>query len=459
MSDRIETIILSNLVNDEEYCRKALPFIKAEYFTEKIDKVLFSDIESFFLKYNKTPSVQILKVNLEDRSDLKQSEFDKASELADLLVQKEPNRTWLLERTEKFCKDQALYGSIMSAISILDGKDTKYTKEAIPGLLQDALAISFDKSVGHDFFLDSSSRFDSYHLKEERVPFGLNIFNKVTKGGLPKKTLSVILSGTNVGKSLFMCDYAANVIKQGKNVLYISLEMSEVRISERVDAHLLDVSIDDLYAMRKSAYCSQIEDLKRKSYGTLIVKEFPTASAHVGHFKALLDELKTKKNFVPDAICIDYINICASQRIKNSGSNSYSLVKSTAEEIRGLAVEYDVPILSATQGNREAQTSTDLDLTNTSESIGLPQTVDFMFALMRTPELDEMGQVLVKLLKSRFNDVNYFRRFVIGVEISKFKLYDVDQPGANLSDSGRHDDSKKGYSSSKSINVDGLDFS
>ena len=458
MSERIETVILSNLINDEEFCRKTLPFLKTEYFSEQSDKVIFADIESFFNKYNKLPTQQILKIHLEDRSDLKQTQFDKALALVDELVLKESNASWLLERTEKFCKDQALYNSVLTAISILDGNDTKYTKEAIPGLLQDALGISFDNSVGHDFFVDAASRFDSYHLKEDRVPFGLDIFNRVTKGGLPKKTLSVILSGTNVGKSLFMCDYAANVIKQGKNVLYLSLEMSELKISERVDANLLDVTIDDLYHMKKSTFSSKIDELKNKSYGTLIVKEFPTASAHVGHFKALLDELKIKKNFVPDAICIDYINICASQRIKNSGSNSYSIVKSIAEEIRGMAVEYNVPILSATQGNREAQNSTDLDLTNTSESIGLPQTVDFMFALMREESLDAMGQVLVKILKSRFNDVNYYKRFVIGVEISKFKLYDVLQPTANISDAGRTDDSPKGYVSSKSINVDGLDF-
>lgn len=459
MSERIETIIFSNLINDEEYCRKAIPFIKAEYFSDRIDKIIFGEIEAFFHKFNKTPTQQVLKIHLEDRTDVKQSEFDKAVEVIDLMVEKETNPTWLLERTEKFCKDQSIYNAIMESISILDGKDTKFTKEAIPSLLQDALAVSFDKSVGHDYWGDASNRFDSYHLKEERVAFGLDIFNKITKGGLPKKTLSVILSGTNVGKSLFMCDYSASAIKQGKNVLYLSLEMSEVRISERIDCNLLGVSIDDLYRMKKNIFSSKLEELRNRSYGELVVKEFPTASAHVGHFKVLLDELKLKKNFIPDVICIDYINICASQRVKNTSANSYTIIKSIAEEIRGMAVEYDVPILSATQGNREAQTSSDIDLTNTSESIGLPQTVDLMFALMRTPELDQIGQIMVKQLKSRFNDVNYYKRFVIGVDISKFTLYDVDQPCENISDSGRTDSSSIGVSSSsKTVSVDDLDF-
>lgn len=459
MSERIETIILSNLINDEEFCRKTLPFLKSEYFSERSDKVVFVDIETFFSKYNKVPTQQILKIHLEDRTDMKQSEFDKALELVDTLVVKETNGVWLLERTEKFCKDQALYGAILNAIATLDGTDTKFTKEAIPCLLQDALAISFDKNVGHSYFDDAENRYDSYHAKEDKLPFGLDIFNKITKGGFSKKTLNVIMAGTGVGKSLFMCDYSASVLKQGKNVLYLTLEMSAEAISSRIDCHLLDVPMDDLYRMKKSSYIEKLEDIKSKSRGTLIVKEYPTAGAHSGHFKALVDELKTKKNFIPDVIVVDYLNICQSSRVKNVNAGSYQVIKSIAEELRGLAVECNVPILSATQSNREAQASTDIDLTNTSESIGLPQTVDWMLGLMRSEELDTIGQVLCKQLKSRYNDINYFKRFVVGVDISRFKLYDVDQPGANISDAGRTDDSPKGFSSSKTINVDGLDFS
>ncbi len=458
MSDRIETIILSNLINDEEFCRKTLPFLKPEYFSERSDKVIFSDIESFFHKYNKLPTQQILKIHLDDRTDMKQSEFDKAVELVDTLVVKEPNASWLLERTEKFCKDQALYGAVLESISILDGKDTKYTKEAIPGLLQDALGISFDNSVGHDFFVDAERRYDQYHTKEDKLPFGLDIFNRITSGGLPKKTLSIVLASVNAGKSLFMCDCAAKALQQGKNVLFISLEMAEEKIAERVDCNLLEINIGDLPKVRKKDFIEGIQELKNKSYGKLVVKEYPTGGAHAGHFKSLIDELKTKKNFVPDFIIIDYLNICASQRIKNGNSNSYSICKSISEEFRGLAVEYNVPVLTASQLTRSGMTSTDVQMTDVSESIGIVATCDFAINLMRTPELDEIGQVLIKQLKSRLGSVSYYTRFVVGINLDQFKLYDVDQPGANLSDAGKTDDSPKGYVSSKTINVDGLDF-
>ena len=441
MTSRIEEVILSNLVADEEFCRKALPFLEEDYFADKLEKIIFSDIKKFFNQYSKLPTKQILKIGLEDRKDLKQGEYDHAMKLVEEFSEPEKNGTWLLERTEKFCKDQALYNAIMESITILDGKNTKLNKEAIPSMLQDALAISFDKTIGHDFFDDADRRFDFYHLKEERVPFGLDMFNKITKGGLPKKTLSVCLAGTNVGKSLFLCSHSADVLRQGKNVLYITLEMAEERIAERIDCNLMDVSLDELYHMKKSDFTFRMKQLNEKTHGKLVIKEYPTSAAHAGHFKNLLEDLKIKKGFIPDLVCIDYINICASQRLRgNSTANSYTIVKSIAEELRGLAVEYDVPILSATQTNRSGWQNTDVEMSDTSESAGLPMTVDFLFAMMRTEELDEMGQIMIKQLKSRFNDVNYYKRFVIGVEISKFKLYDVDQPTKDLADTGREDD-------------------
>jgi len=459
MSDRVESTILSNLVNSEEFCRKVLPFLKTQYFLEKTDQVVFDDIYKFFSKYNKPPSQQILKIHLEDVDGLGQSAYDKASELIDTLNEVEPNKEWLLERTEKFCKDQSLYNAIMESISIMDGKNTKFNKEAIPNMLQEALAVSFDKTVGHDYFGDADSRYDFYHLKEDRIPFGLDIFNKITKGGLPKKTLNVIMASTNVGKSLFLCDAAAKAIKQGKNVLYITLEMAEERIAERIDCNLMGITLDDLYRIRKSEFSSRMNELQSKLHGQLVVKEYPTASAHAGNFKALLDELKTKKNFVPDLVCLDYINICASQRLRgNSMANSYTIVKTIAEELRGLAVEYDLPILSATQSNRGGAGNTDVELTDTSESFGLPMTVDWMVVLMRTEELDQMGQIMVKQLKSRYNDVNYYKRFVIGVDIAKFTLFDVDQPGNDLDDAGRTDENTPPMHTVRSGFSDELDF-
>ena len=440
MSSRVEEVILSNLLANDDYCRKALPFLDEEFFSDKIEKIVFNDIKKFFNEYTKMPTQQILKIGMDDRKDLKQGEYDHAIKLIESLGEAEKNIQWLFERTEKFCKDQALYNAIMESISILDGKNNKFNKEAIPSILQEALAVSFDKTIGHDFFDDADRRYDFYHLKEERIAFGLDMFNKITKGGLPKKTLNVVLAGTNVGKSLFLCSHAADVLRMGKNVLYITLEMAEERIAERIDCNLMDITLDELYHMKKSDFTSRMQEVHAKAQGKLVIKEYPTSAAHAGHFKALLEELKLKKGFIPDLICIDYINICCSQRLKgNASANSYTIIKSIAEELRGLAVEYDVPILSATQTNRTGWQNTDVEMSDTSESAGLPMTVDFLFAMMRTEELDEMGQIMIKQLKSRYNDVNYYKRFVVGVDITKFKLHDVDQPTKDLSDTGRED--------------------
>jgi replicative DNA helicase len=443
-TSRIEEVILSNLVNSEEYCRKVLPFISPDYFSDHSEKEIFTEIKSFFNQYSKVPNQQILKIAFEDRQDLKQSEYDDAMELISSLVESEPNQIWLIERTEKFVKDSALYNAVAEAVSVLDGKNTKLSKDGIPSLLQEALSISFDKTIGHDFFDDADKRYEFYHLKEDRVPFGLDMFNKITGGGLPKKTLSCVLAGVNVGKSLVLCDFAASVLLQGKNVLYITLEMAEERIAERIDCNMMDIPIDKLPHISKEDFSSKIDSIRRKTEGKLIVKEYPTSGAHVGHFKALLDELVIKRGFVPDFICVDYINLCLSQRLVGGhGANSYTIIKSIAEELRGMAVEYDVPILTATQTTRQGWQNSDIEMSDTAESAGLPATLDFMFALIRTDELDELGQLMVKQLKSRLGNPNFYKRFVIGVDIAKFKLYDVVQPTRDLSDVGKTDKADK----------------
>jgi replicative DNA helicase len=467
MDERIESVIMEGLLGDEEFARKVLPFIEEEYFSERLDRLLFAEIKRFFNEHGKSPTKKILKLFLGDRKDLRQEELEMANDIVDGFGEPEPNKEWLVQRTEKFCKDKAIYNSIMTTIAIYDGKNTKFNLEAIPSILSDALSVSFDKSVGHNYFQNADSRFDFYHLKEDRIPFDLEMFNKITKGGLPRKTLSCILSGTGVGKSLFMCHHAASTIRSGKNALYITLEMAEERIAERIDCNLMDVQIDQLFKMKKSDFESKIDAMKAKSYGQLVVKEYPTAGAHVGHFKSLLDELKMKQNFKPDMIYIDYINICVSQRYKNSGSfNSYTIIKAIAEELRGLAVGYDVPVLTATQTTRLGSTSTDIDMTDTSESFGLPATLDFFFAIIRTEELDAIGQLMVKQLKNRFNDINYYKRFVLGINLPMFKLYDVDNPTADLIDTGKTDDdtpvfdnSKFGKAMKKRKDVPELDFS
>ena len=438
---RIEQKILSNLIFDENYCRKVIPFIKKEYFAERKEVILADEIVSFFTKYNKPASKEILQIEISNRKDLNDKELSELGDFIGTLSQEPVNTDWMLEHTEKFCKDRAVYNGVLSAIRIIDGNDKHQTKDAIPSILSDALAVSFDNHIGHDYLDDHNERYDFYHRVEEKVAFDLDMFNKITKGGLSKKTLNICLAGTGVGKSLFMCHVGAGCLTQGKNVLYITMEMAEERIAERIDANLLNLTMDELKVIDRDIYESRIAKITAKTKGKLIVKEYPTAAAHSGHFRALLEELKLKREFKPDIIFIDYLNICASQRMKQGGSiNSYTYIKSIAEELRGLAVEYNVPIVSATQTTRSGFTNSDPGLEDTSESFGLPATADFMFALVSNEELEGLNQIIVKQLKNRYNDPGFYKRFVIGVDRAKMKLYDVEASAQTLSDSGKHDD-------------------
>ena len=438
----IERTALSNLVSNEEYCRKVLPFIKADYFAVKEERVVFEEITSFVDKYRKMPTKISLEIEVESRQDLTETEHNKIVEIIKTLDSTDVDMDWLVDTTEKFCKDKAIYNAIVDGISIIDGKDKNRGADAIPSLLTDALAVSFDNAVGHDYFDDSASRFDFYHKIEERIPFDLEFFNKITKGGLPQKTLNIALAGTGVGKSLFMCHMAANCLSQGKNVLYITLEMAEERITERIDANLLNVSMEDLHDLPKTMFEDKIKKIQKKTNGQLIIKEYPTASAHSAHFRGLIKELSIKKSFKPDMIFIDYLNICASSRLKGASQvNSYTYIKSIAEELRGLAVETNVPIMSATQTTRSGFGSTDIGLEDTSESFGLPATADFMFALISNEELDALNQIVVKQLKNRYNDPTMNKRFVLGIDRSKMRLYDVDnKEQEDLVDSGQDDE-------------------
>lgn len=459
---RIEQSILCNLITNDEYTRKVIPHLKHEYFGDRKEAVIYSIISSFFDKYNKSASQEIIKIELNNYKGISDKELAEYTDYVDTLNHSESNSEWLINETEKFCKDKAVYNAILSSIKIIDGKDAKYTQDAIPSILSDALAISFDNSVGHDYIEDSETRYDFYHKQEERIPFDLEILNKITKNGLPKKTLSVVMAPPGVGKSIFLCHCATNVLKQNRNVLYITLEMAEERIAERIDANLLNVPLSEIESLDKDTYLGKVNKIAKKTTGKLIIKEYPTSSAHVGHFRALLEELKIKKGFKPDFICIDYINICACQRIKNGSDKSYAYVKAIAEEIRGLAVEYNVPILSATQVNRDGMNNTDIDMTNTSESIGLPQTVDMLFALIETEELAQLNQQIIKQIKNRYNDVNYYRRFAIGVDKSKMRYYDVESSAqTNLADSGQpptFDKGSFGMGMKAEKNYDGFKF-
>ena len=425
--NRIEITILKNLVHNEVYMRKVLPFLTEEYFTDTQDKVLYNLISDFISKYNKTPTVEALEIALQN-SNLPEGSFKDAVQLVNQLEQKkESNLSWLVDETEKFCRDKAIYNAILTSISIIEEKDKKHSKDGIPSLLQEALGVCFDSSVGHDYFENASDRYDFYHRVESRIPFDLELFNKITQGGIPNKTLNIALAGTGVGKSLFMCHVAASSLAQGKNVLYITLEMAEERIAERIDSNLLNVEIDQLKNLPKSMFESRIEKVSGKTHGKLIIKEYPTASAHTGHFKALLNELALKRSFRPDIIFIDYLNICASVRFKPGGSvNSYTYVKAIAEELRGLAVEFNVPIFSATQTTRSGYSNTDVEITDTSESFGLPATADFMFALISTEELEQLNQLMVKQLKNRYNDPTLHKRFMVGIDRAKMRLYDLE---------------------------------
>jgi archaellum biogenesis ATPase FlaH len=426
---KTEILILKHLLNDDDYLRKTLPYLKAEYFSDRSELTLYKTITGYVDKYNKSPTREALNIELEEVGNLSDDEFKKCTHLVSELVVDQPeDKDWLVDTTEKFCQEKAIYNAIMNSIAIIDGDDTKKDKGAIPELLSDALSVSFDPNIGHDFIEDAESRYDFYHKVEERIPFDLEYMNKITKGGLPKKTLNIILAGTGVGKSLAMCHMASANLLEGKNVLYITMEMAEEKIAERIDANLLNVTLDELKDLPKAIYDKKIERVKGKTSGKLIVKEYPTASAGTGHFRHLINELKLKRSFVPDVIYIDYLNICMSSRIRGGAQvNSYTLVKAIAEEIRGLAVECNVPIVSATQTTRSGYSNSDVGLEDTSESFGLPATADFMIALISTEELEDLGQIMVKQLKNRYGDPNTYKRFVVGVDRAKMRLYDVEQ--------------------------------
>ena len=426
--DKVEFLILRNLLYNEQYTRKVIPFIKAEYFEDVNQKIAFEEILNFIQEYNQLATKEVLCIEIENRKDINETSFNEIIHLINHLDDVPVEFEWLVNTTEKWCRDRAIYLALMEAIQVADGKDQKKNRDSIPSILQDALAVSFDTHIGHDYLEDYEQRYESYHRKEEKIEFDLEYFNKITKGGLPNKTLNIALAGTGVGKSLFMCHVASSVLLQGRNVLYITLEMAEERIAERIDANLLNVPIQDIGELPKSTFETKVNNLAKKTQGTLIIKEYPTASAHAGHFKSLLNELALKKSFRPDIIFIDYLNICSSSRFRGgSNVNSYTLVKSIAEELRGLAVEFNVPIVSATQTTRSGFGSSDVELTDTSESFGLPATADLMFALISTEELEELGQILVKQLKNRYNDPTIFKRFVVGIDRAKMRLYDVEQ--------------------------------
>jgi len=436
MNLKIEQTILRNLLTDEDYMRKVLPFIKPEYF-EGAYRSLFNEAGKFVAKYNKLPTKEAFMVELNEHSNLSGDSFTAAVEIAqNLFTGDEVDEKWLLDNTEKWCQDRAIYNAVMESITIIDGKHDTLTKGALPDLLTQALGVAFDTNVGHDYLENAEQRFDFYHKIEDRMAFDLEYFNKITKGGVPNKTLNIALAGTGVGKSLFMCHLAANALVDGKNVLYISMEMAEERIAERIDANLLNVPIDQLDKMSADMFSAKIADLSRKTNGRLVVKEYPTGSAHAGHFRGLLQELKLKKQFEPDVIFIDYLNICASSRMKGMGGsiNSYNYVKAIAEELRGLAVEFDVPLFSATQTTRSGYSNTDVGLEDTSESFGLPATADLMFALISTEELDKENQIMVKQLKNRYNDPTYHKRFVLGIDRAKMRLFDVEESEQTLVD-------------------------
>jgi len=439
---RIETTILNNLLQNEEYVRKVIPFIEAEYFTDFIEKTIFTTINEYIKKYNDPPVVEALLIDVQKVS-LSEEQYGRVKEYVDTHIKKtEVDLEWVINETEKWCKDKAIYNAIFTGIQIIDGKSKDQTPEAIPKILQDALGVSFDSHIGHDYIEQSSDRYEFYHTVEEKVPFDLEFFNKITKGGMPNKTLNICLAGTGVGKSLFMCHVAASTLMQGKNVLYITLEMADKKIAERIDANLMNISMDDLESLPKKMFDDKIKRIEKKTKGKLIVKEYPTASAHCGHFRALLNELIIKKNFRPDILLIDYLNICSSSRFKMGSSiNSYSYIKSIAEELRGLAVEFNIPVLSATQTTRQGFVSTDIGLEDTSESFGLPATADLMFALISTEELEKLNQMLVKQLKNRYNDPTINKRFVIGIDRAKMKLYDVNQAAqGDLVDTGQNEE-------------------
>jgi len=426
--ERIETTILRNLIFNDEYARKTIPFIQPDFFEERSEKIIFDEIVSFITKYDSCATLEALNIEVENRTDLTAEEVKNINDISKELNDSPIDHQWLLDTTEKWCRDRAIYLALMESIHIADGEDEKRNRDAIPSILSDALAVSFDNNIGHDYILNSDDRYEYYHRTEDKIPFDLEYFNKITKGGLPNKTLNIALAGTGVGKSLFMCHFASSVLLQGRNVLYITMEMAEEKIAERIDANLLNTPIQNLIDLPKPMFDKKVKKISSKTQGQLIIKEYPTASAHSGHFKALLNELALKKSFKPDIIFIDYLNICASSRYRTGTNvNSYSYIKAIAEELRGLAVEANVPILSATQTTRSGFASSDVDLTDTSESFGLPATADLMFALISTEELEGLGQIMVKQLKNRYNDPTIYKRFIVGIDRAKMRLYDCEQ--------------------------------
>ena len=440
--DKVEILILRNLLYNEEYLRKVVPFVKPDYFEDPQQKIVFEEILNFVSEYNQPATKEVLCIEVEKRQDINDTTFSEITKLISYLEDVPTDFEWLVDTTEKWCRDRAIYLALMESIALADGKDEKKGRDAIPSILSNALAVSFDTHIGHDYLQDYEARYETYHRKEEKISFDLEYLNKITKGGLPNKTLNIALAGTGVGKSLFMCHVASSVLLQGKNVLYITLEMAEERIAERIDANLLNVPIQEIVDLPKVMFENKVTNLSKKTQGTLIIKEYPTASAHSGHFRSLLNELALKKSFRPDIIFIDYLNICASERYRgNSAVNSYSYIKAIAEELRGLAVEANVPIVSATQTTRSGYGSSDVELTDTSESFGLPATADLMLALISTDDLEGLGQIMVKQLKNRYNDPTIHKRFVVGIDRAKMRLYDCEQSAQDdILDSGKEEE-------------------
>ena len=458
--ETIENTIIRNLVLNEEYTRKVLPFLKPEYFDNTHEKIIFEESAKFIVQYDKCPTKEILSIECEKRKDINDDTYKEVTTYLNDISTETVQEDWLVDSTEKWCKERAIYLALVESISIADGHDIKKGVDAIPSILSEALAVGFDNHVGHDYLEDYGERFDFYHKKEERIEFDLEFFNKITKGGLPNKTLNIALAGTGVGKSLFMCHVASSVLLQGKNVLYITLEMAEEKIAERIDANLLNIPVQQLTDIPRQMFETKVSNLAKKTQGNLIIKEYPTAAAHSGHFKGLLNELALKKSFTPDIIFIDYLNICASSRYRaGSNVNSYSYIKAIAEELRGLAVESNVPIVSATQTTRSGFASSDVDLTDTSESFGLPATADLMFALISTEELEGANQLMVKQLKNRYNDPTVYKRFVIGIDRAKMKLYDCDQSAQeDIVDSGQEEEYNNEDKETKKSKLSKLNF-
>ena len=456
--DNVELLVLRSLLYNEDYARKVVPFIRGDYFEQPSQKIVFEEVSEFITAYDELPSKEALYIEVEKREDVNEEIYKQVKELIGVLDDSPADQDWLVNTSEKWCRDRAIYLALMESIQLADGKDDKKGRDAIPSILSDALAVSFDNNIGHDYLQDYEERYESYHRKEDKIPFDLEYFNKITKGGIPNKTLNIALAGTGVGKSLFMCHMASSSLLRGSNVLYITLEMAEEKIAERIDANLLNVNIQEITDLPKPMFDNKVTALSKKTQGQLIIKEYPTASAHSGHFKALLNELALKKSFRPDIIFIDYLNICASSRYRgNANVNSYSYIKAIAEELRGLAVEANVPIVSATQTTRSGFASSDVDLTDTSESFGLPATADLMFALISTDELESLGQILVKQLKNRYNDPTINKRFIVGIDRAKMRLYDVEQKAqADLLDSGQEEEydalAEKAFNDKKKFN-------